>query len=89
MTSIKRNSKYDYNTTTIQMGFRRKSNDLFESVSKEFTLLIVLCRRIYTEGKSLAIYFGDSQFRRNKIFDFIISKNIHIQTFTSTITLTS
>ena len=27
------------NTTTIQMGFRRKSNDLFESVSQEFTYL--------------------------------------------------
>ena len=27
---------YDYNTTTIQMGFRRKSNDL----SQAFTLLI-------------------------------------------------
>ena len=24
--------------------------------------------------KSLAIYFGDSQFRRNKIFNFMISK---------------
>ena len=24
--------------------------------------------------KSLAIYFGDSQFRRNRIFDIIISK---------------
>ena len=32
------NAEYDYNTTTIQMGFRRKSNDLFESVSQEFTL---------------------------------------------------
>ena len=28
------NTEYDYNTTTIQMGFRRKSNDLFESVSQ-------------------------------------------------------
>ena len=27
------------------------------------------------EGKSLAIYFGDSQFRKNRFFlDFIISK---------------
>ena len=34
------NTEYDYNTTTIQMGFRRKSNDLFESVFQEFTLLI-------------------------------------------------
>ena len=40
MTSIQSNTEYDYNTTTIQMGFRRTSNDLFESVSKEFTLLI-------------------------------------------------
>ena len=31
------NTEYDYNTTTIQMGFRRKSNDLFESVSQDFT----------------------------------------------------
>ena len=54
MTSIQSNTEYDYNTTTIQMGFRRKSNDLFESVSQEFTLLIYvlscrnfhLCRRI-------------------------------------------
>ena len=43
------NTEYDYNTTTIQMGFRRKSNDLFESVSQEFTLLIyVLSCRNYT-----------------------------------------
>ena len=29
------NTECDYNTTTIQMGFRGKSNDLFESVSQE------------------------------------------------------
>ena len=29
---------------------------------------------IYTEGKSLAIYFEDSQFRRNRTFNFIVSK---------------
>ena len=34
MTSIQSNTEYDYNTTTIQMGFRRKSNDFFESVSQ-------------------------------------------------------
>ena len=28
----------------------------------------------YTEGKSLAIYFEDSQFRRNRTFNFILSK---------------
>ena len=39
MTSIQSNTEYDYNTTTIQMGFRRKANALFESVSLEFTLL--------------------------------------------------
>ena len=33
MTSIQNNIEYDYNTTAIQMGFRRKSNDLFESVT--------------------------------------------------------
>ena len=32
MTSIQSNTEYDYNTTTVQIGFRRKSNDLFESV---------------------------------------------------------
>ena len=26
MTSIQNNAEYDYNTTTIQMGFRKKSN---------------------------------------------------------------
>ena len=26
--------RIDYNSTTIQMEFRRKSNDLFESVAK-------------------------------------------------------
>ena len=30
--------------------------------------------RIYTEGKKFAIYFGDSLFKRNRIFNFIISK---------------
>ena len=34
MTSIQTKTEYDYNTTTIQTGFRRKSNDLFESVSQ-------------------------------------------------------
>ena len=34
MTSIQSNTEYDYNTTTLQMGFRRKSNNLFESVSQ-------------------------------------------------------
>ena len=29
---------------------------------------------IYTEGKSLAIYFEDSQFTRNRTFNFIMSK---------------
>ena len=28
----------------------------------------------YTEGKSLAIYFGDSQFKRNMIVNFMILK---------------
>ena len=43
------NTVYDYNTITIQMGFRRKSNDLFESVSQEFTLLVYVlsCRNCY------------------------------------------
>ena len=43
------NTVYDYNTITIQMGFRRKSNDLFESVSQEFTLLIYVlsCRNCH------------------------------------------
>ena len=31
--------------------------------------------KLYTEGKkSLAIYFGDSHFRRNRTFNFIVSK---------------
>ena len=43
------NTVYDYNTITLQMGFRRKSNDLFESVSQEFTLLIYVlsCRNCH------------------------------------------
>ena len=42
-------TEYDYNITTIQMGFRRKSNDLYESVSQEFTLLIYVlsCRNCH------------------------------------------
>ena len=42
MTSIQSNTEYDYNTIAIQMGFKRKSNDLFESVAQEFTLLIYI-----------------------------------------------
>ena len=43
------NTEYDYNTTTIQMRFRRKSNDLFESASQEFTILIYVltCRNCH------------------------------------------
>ena len=37
-----------------------------------YHLLSVL--KLYTEGKRLAIYFGDSQFRTNGILNFIISK---------------
>ena len=33
------NTEYDYNTTTIQMGFRRKSNDLFESAERKCQLV--------------------------------------------------
>ena len=42
-------TQYNYDTTTIQIGFRRKSNDLFESVSQEFTLLIYVlsCRNCH------------------------------------------
>ena len=40
MRSLQSNTEYDCTTTTVQMGFRRKSNYLFESVSQEFTLLI-------------------------------------------------
>ena len=29
---------------------------------------------IYTDGKSVAIYFEDSQFRRDRTFNFIVSK---------------
>ena len=49
MTSIQSNTEYDYNTITIQIGFRRKSNDLFESDIQEFTLLIYVlsCRNCH------------------------------------------
>ena len=52
------NTEYDYNTTTIQMGFRRKSNDLFESVYQEFTLLIYIlscrnCHYVENNGRTL------------------------------------
>ena len=38
---------------------------------------ILSLTQIYTEGKSLAIYFEDSQFRRNRTFNFILS-NIYV-----------
>ena len=43
------NTECDYNTTTIHMGFRSRSNDLFESVSQVFTLLIyvLFCRNCH------------------------------------------
>ena len=49
MTSIQSNTQNDYNRTTIQMGFNRKSNDLCESVPQEFTLLIhvLSCRNCH------------------------------------------
>ena len=34
----------------------------------------VSCILIYTEGKSFTIYFWDSKFRRNRTFNFIVSK---------------
>ena len=36
--------------------------------------LAVLGRPYILREKSLAIYFGDSQFRRNMTFNFIVSK---------------
>ena len=49
MTSIQNNTEYDYNTTTIQVEFRRKASYLFESVSQELTLLIYVlsCRKFH------------------------------------------
>ena len=41
------NTEYKYNTSTIQMGFRRKSNDLFESVSQEFSQMAQVILLIY------------------------------------------
>ena len=38
--------------------------------------------------KSLAIYFGDSQFRRNRTFNFIVSKIYVDKRSQSTMTLT-
>ena len=60
MTSIQSNTEYDYNITTIQMGFRRKSNDLFESVSQEFTLLIYVlsCRNCHLCGRIMVSFYS-------------------------------
>ena len=57
------NTVYDYNTITIQMGFRRKSNDLFESVSQEFTLLVYVLSTIVRTFKCVPLFFS-----RNVLF---------------------
>ena len=46
---------------------------------QKYELIQVMCILYrYTEGKkSLAIYFEDSQFRRNRTFNFILS-NIYV-----------
>ena len=48
----------------------------FKSIKLSIKLLMVLSGwlNIYTEGKSLAKYFGDSQFKRNRTFNSIVSK---------------
>ena len=56
MTNIQSNTEYDYNTTTIQMGFRRKSNDLFKSVSQEFTLITNMCIGGFRNSQSDVIF---------------------------------
>ena len=57
MTCLKSNTEYDYNTTTIQIGFRRKSNNFFESVSQEFRLLTcVLSYRNYHFCHTLELF---------------------------------
>ena len=58
MTSIQNNTEYYCNITTIQMGFRRKSNDLFESVSVHITNIVYyhVVVVIYVGNKIVALY---------------------------------
>ena len=53
MTSIQSNTEYDYNTTTIQMAFKRKSNDLFGSVFGKY--VIKLARNLNFCAKRLVV----------------------------------
>ena len=46
---------------------------LFAFFSKFFFITRIICPDILRE-KSLAIKFGDSQLRRNRFYNFIISK---------------
>ena len=60
------NTEYDYNTTTIQMGFRRKSNDLFESVSQ--LLFRDKFRKSVSQWKISVICLKRSKQNRTKVF---------------------
>ena len=46
MTSIQSNTEYDYNTTTIQMGFRRKSNEKLDNFVSEGAMYLDLAVNI-------------------------------------------
>ena len=59
MTSIQSNTKYDYNTTTVQMGFRRKSNDLFGSVFEKY--VIKLAKNLNLCAKRLVVKHSKGQ----------------------------
>ena len=41
---------------------------------RNIKLSLTFLQEYFTMGKSLAIYFGDSQFRRNRAFNYIVSK---------------
>ena len=58
----------------MQNGDKAFPQKILAKPNHHFAYLCLDSVIIYTEGKSLAIYFEDLQFRRNRTFNFIASK---------------
>ena len=55
---------------TLSVGLALNTNSLIFVSFMAASLIYIL------RGKNIAIYFGDTQFRRNRFFNFIISKKL-------------
>ena len=64
----------EISTSTVGLHMVKTEYLYFNINPNGLDMLNALCLAYILREKSLAIYFGDSQFRRNRTFNFIVSK---------------